>query len=640
MERIKFYSIHDLSSGIMLKKIEEMVINGSFKQISDINDVIEAHNIIRFIDNDITLNNWDDVFKFKYREHKTILWEIIGKFFSNICNENILEIMKSLEANYREDFFFLFAKFNLQDIIDWNTLNKAINQKVIYISLLLRDKKISSRYAIEIRDSLLSKSDNAELFFHNLEKELTDDEIKFIFPKTMSDKDVNDLFESYIDSPHPNINYLRNIKNYRNGISAYDISKNVKYKAQLRISDMEKEIFCDKDSGVKTTVEISFQKIDAIIKQEDKGLHFKLIYSSDWIEKHNSNKAILGNFINLFQYVNQLFQINLFSKDHDGSVIEKALSNNLKSDYDANSVFVINNMVADLQILAYSKKLRDLNIHIESALEWYYREHLYEKFGIESFQISLLKNNGNYYEMCKSIVPEIESVAKQYLVFVEKGQIDHKYISAVNPDVMYKELPSKLKSKYAYPCSRDILYILTLLFSPQSILSYIPKYDTDEKNFVDLIENKRPGMIDFEKHQTKHIEYLIDKCIVEVDEKSKELNFVDTHRISLLRTLYDYGFLSIQSYSGKYKGIIESFISHGDLDTSSTLLSKQEAAYFNYYLNSAEFGNSKDLRNKYVHGSSGEIGETNEQDYFTLLKILILLTLKIENDLNLSLIDD
>ena len=59
-----------------------MVINGSFKQISDINDVIEAHNIIRFIDNDITLNNWDDVFKFKYREHKTILWEIIGKFFS------------------------------------------------------------------------------------------------------------------------------------------------------------------------------------------------------------------------------------------------------------------------------------------------------------------------------------------------------------------------------------------------------------------------------------------------------------------------------------------------------------------------------------------------------------------------------
>lgn len=35
---------------------------------------------------------------------------------------------------------------------------------------------------------------------------------------------------------------------------------------------MEKEIFCDKDSGVKTTVEISFPKrIDAIIKQEDRG---------------------------------------------------------------------------------------------------------------------------------------------------------------------------------------------------------------------------------------------------------------------------------------------------------------------------------------------------------------------------------
>lgn len=640
MERIKFFSIHDWSSGGMLKKIEELVMNGTSYKVLEINDALEAYNIMRFIDADISLPNWDDEFKGKCREFNKELAQSVGRFFSTIDNDNILEIIKSLELNYREDFFFLFAKFNLQNRILWSVLKEALSQRIIYTSLLLRNEKIVNRYATEIRQELLSDPENAELLFHNLTADLTDINNKYIFPRTICDEDIYNLLLDYVNSPHPNINYLRNIKNYRNGNSEYAIPKELQYKAQLRLADLEKEIFTAKSTGTETSVEISFRKIDTLIKEEVNGLNFKLTYNSDWIEKNNSHQAILGNFIKLFQYTNESFQINLFSKPNEGSVIERAISSNLKSDYDANSVFIIKNMIANLQLLAYSKKLRDQNIGIESTLEWYYREYVLDKYGVESFQISLLKNHKDYYEMCKSIVPEIESVAKQYLVLIEKGQIDHQYISAVNPTVNYQDIPSNTKLKYAYPGSVDISNVIFLLYSNQSLLNYIPKYGNSEKNFASLILNKRPNIEDFEKYQAPNVKYLIDKNILQANEFNGELGFVDINKILLLRTIFDYGFLSVQNYPSEYKDIISTMISDGDLVTHDRLLSKEEASYFNYYLNSSEFGNSKDLRNKYAHGSSGVRGEINEQDYYSLLKILILLTLKIENDLHLSRFND
>lgn len=636
MERIKFYSSHDWSSGVMLKKIEELIMGGSVYEVKEINDAIEAYNIMRFIDEDMTLPNWNDDFESKYRNHKKILAPMVGRFYSNINNDNILEIIKSLELKYREDFFFLFSKFNLHDRIYWSTLAEALNQKLIYVSLLLRNEKITNKYAMEIREVILTEPENAELLLHNSTANLSDHTIKYIFPRTINNEDIHNLFVDYIDSPHPNINYLRHIKNYRNGSSFYDISKELQYKAQLRIADLESEIFIAKGGGFESFIEIAFQKIDKMKIEDINGLNFKFTYNTDWIVEHKHPQIILGNFISLFEYMNQYYQINLYSKPNEGSIIERAVSPYLVSDYDTNSVFIIKNMIADLQILAYSKKLRDYNIELEDILEWYYREYLLRKYGIASFQISLLKNHNDYYEMCKSIVPEIESVAKQYLVFIDKGVIDHQYISAVNPTVTYQILPSKTRLKYAYAGSQEITNIINILFSPQSLLTYIPKYVTAEKHCADLILKKKPSINDFEQYQIQSIRYLIDKHILEVSEINGELSFQNNHKILLLRTLFDYGFLNIQNYPSDYKDIIGSMISEGELITEDRLLSKQEASYFNYYLNSSEFGNSKDLRNKYSHGSSGDRGEINERDYYDLLKILVLLTLKIDSDIQLS----
>ena len=67
----------------------------------------------------------------------------------------------------------------------------------------------------------------------------------------------------------------------------------------------------------------------------------------------------------------------------------------------------------------------------------------------------------------------------------------------------------------------------------------------------------------------------------------------------------------------------------------STLFSKPEQDYFNYFLNKSEFTNGLDLRNSYLHGTQAKPDEIQKHKYayFTYLKLLILTFLKIEDDL-------
>ena len=49
-----------------------------------------------------------------------------------------------------------------------------------------------------------------------------------------------------------------------------------------------------------------------------------------------------------------------------------------------------------------------------------------------------------------------------------------------------------------------------------------------------------------------------------------------------------------------------------------------------------EFTNGLDLRNKYLHGTNSFSETEHKSDYYTLLKIIILTLLKIEDDILIS----
>lgn len=69
-----------------------------------------------------------------------------------------------------------------------------------------------------------------------------------------------------------------------------------------------------------------------------------------------------------------------------------------------------------------------------------------------------------------------------------------------------------------------------------------------------------------------------------------------------------------------------------DIRMESTLFSIPETNYLNYMLNRSEYSNGKDLRNKYIH-STYQMGEDVQmQDYMDLLKIMIVIIGKINEE--------
>ena len=53
---------------------------------------------------------------------------------------------------------------------------------------------------------------------------------------------------------------------------------------------------------------------------------------------------------------------------------------------------------------------------------------------------------------------------------------------------------------------------------------------------------------------------------------------------------------------------------------------------FDYLLNNSEFSDGKAIRNRYIHDSIIKDEKTMNADYYTLLKVMIILVIKINDD--------
>ena len=68
------------------------------------------------------------------------------------------------------------------------------------------------------------------------------------------------------------------------------------------------------------------------------------------------------------------------------------------------------------------------------------------------------------------------------------------------------------------------------------------------------------------------------------------------------------------------------------LRLENSLFSKPEQDYLNYELNKSSFSNGLDLRNKYAHSTYPEDEKIQFVDYIRLLKIMILVITKINEE--------
>lgn len=233
-------------------------------------------------------------------------------------------------------------------------------------------------------------------------------------------------------------------------------------------------------------------------------------------------------------------------------------------------------------------------------------------------------------EKCRTIASEMEGVLKQFRMYVQDGEINRELFEMSSEHIVFSNISGFLEDKYAYGNNKEIENEQFMLFSDQSHLYYLEKTKSKYTCLFDLLIGENVTISDFYEHQKQNIFWLIKRNIITEDTDGYlKLN---VSAVFILKDLYDHDVICPSYYDGELKGITGEWCKNGKLRLSNRLFSEPEQDYLNYELNKSTYSNGLDLRNKYAHSTYPEDERVQFTDYIRLLKIMILVVTKINEE--------
>ena len=632
MDRVKFYSEYDMACEWELDKIIERINDHSIEKEWSLEDVIEFFNILKYM----------EVERFaEYIQEKTNVICIdyikkikakIGKFIG--FNKSVI-ISKYDDINFEgtEDFLEVIEIYGVyKDIPDFE-FKMFLDKDNVPLYMVLKHKKIVDYFDYIVKDKIMSNSYNAETI---LSKFLENKDLHL--PPSLTEEDILKLVDDYIeiDAERININVLRKIIHFPTG-TGLNITDKIKLHAKRREKEESEKIF-SQGTGMKSSVSISYEKgLDEAIKFNTigNGRDVSIVVNRVWIEENKDYPTLWNNFIHLFGIVDDKGQLTIVSKGNEVSALESAFMPSAKYLYRTSFRFNFKEMTANAQINSYIQELNVLGIRIEDMIEWFFNDYLSVEFSITDFIIKMPSGSSSYFEKCRTILPEIDRIFKQYNVLIEDGEIDQELIQISSSSVKVKEVKSFISCKYVYPIGEWYKTATFLLLSDQSSLFYLPDKNEKYKNFLDLIIRDNVRKNDFQEYQIQRMNWLFDNGLV-IENEEGFIKIADIKTIFILKELYYEDVLNYFHYEPSLRGVIDSLMEKEIVVFENSLLTRNEQDYLDFYLNKSKFTNGYDIRNRYLHGTNVNDENQYESDYYSILKLIIIIILKINDDLCLA----
>lgn len=634
MNRVVYYSPGDWSGGYNLEKAEEIIKAYDENKEYDINELLEFYNIYKFFQNKVYLKNWS---KEQISDYSKIVNKMKGKVFKyfklNVNSSNLSQMYEEVDLHYKNNFFELLSKcINMNSLLD-DDIEKLLRNKSIRIIDILEYKELITRF-----DILLTKyfQDNIIESVELIIKKYYIDEEKYdklYMPKSLTLGIKESLILKYIESPYANLNFIRIIAKIQSNKDYIVISDKTKLKASKKRIELEKKLFENSNIKIKYGYGVAIadnQEEDIIVKNENNDVNYS--YSGKWIRNNLDYPTLLNNFIYLFEYVDTYFRINLVNMKKDSGLFERMNLKVLKS-YSPNQTFKTKAAISNMQIAAYYNYLYKQGIRLEDIIEWFFGEYLKQEFNVNNFIISMPSKESNYFEKCKSILPEFDLILKEFKFYCEDGEIDQELVNISSTQMFFKDIPSLNKKKYVYAFDNDdTLMIMHYFFSDQSMLNYDPKNNKSYICFFELLRNKKMKYSDYEEYQQRDLDWLISHDLIYLE--NDYIKIKNVAMISIYGDLYINEVINYWRYPKELRIVVDEMIKDNILYVESSLFSKLEQDYFNYYLNMSEFIDGFDIRNSNLHGS--QVGDRKSNvhlnRYMIILQLLVLIVIKINDD--------
>ena len=621
---VKYYGKNDMSIGWYLEKAEK-VINSFDENNShdDINSILELYNISLLFDSQERLNTWNDVYYCDLKSKVNRFIPIISKYFSNLDILKIKSFYNKISRQYQEDFWRLFSRFKTYEKVKNEEFISILYEFNVSLYLILIHQDIVKYFDNEISDYMKYSTLTAVILIKHY---LVQKEIKYYIPKSLLLEDQLTIIENYINSKGANPNYLELLYESRSR-KEFPISDKIRLKAKRRYSELVGKDSIS-ESGLLYNLTVSFSNIKEAIRVFDEDLlNYKVTYSRLWVKDNLDNATLLNNFIYLFEYVDYHIRATLPSKEYELGFLEKFAGVKGTKRYNIGIAFNIKNMLSLMQIKLYCQVLSEFDKRLEDIFKWFFEEYLWNEFGVEGFTLSIPSENSTFLEKVRTICSEIDSILRQFNTYIENGEIDRELLEISRNSPIIENIPSFLEKKYGYIEDRELLNISEYLFSDQSQLGYIEN-KVVYSNFEELIINEDVLISDFPDYNRVLINLLIEKNIIYKNKHGYIRLEEDITKI--LKDFYYNKVICINYY--KNSPVLDSLILNRKVVCESKLFSRQEQEYLNFLLNDRWFDNGPALRNKYSHGNNPINLEDHEKDYFQVLKTIVLIIIKINEE--------
>ena len=625
LNRIHLLEPNDFAFGVYLDmSIKYMDSYDDNREYTDVNDVIELDVVRQIISNKVIRPELVE----KYKSLMPGIQAKVAKFFNTISDENFLSVSNSVSRIYTSEFWYLFEKYKCYKKVSPEIFKKYLSTELINIHDILANKEIVKEYDVILADFLRDYALTPEMI---IDKFMSKGTHAYYFPISLKKTEYEEIISKYIDSEHPSIGRLQAVEKY---LSADGII--ISDKVRLRAGEKAVELINKKDIikfNQNIGISVSFRDIEdeIFITKPISSTEHQIVYSEKWISENLDYPTLLNNFIYLFGFVDIMNRCSFVSIASKMGTLESHIGVKGIKEYEKGIFFLAGNLKADADLGAYIKELKKFNIRLEDIFQWFFNDYLKEEFGIGDFVFNAPSASGTQLEKCRNLPAEMDGVIKQYSMYLEDGKIDRRLFEMSSNPVSISKIPSQIKNKYAYANSEKIKKEVFALFSDQCMLSYVEKYGSQYGCLYDLLKNERVNILDYRENYKESIEWLRERgCIFIDDDGYISLNKCHSF---LLKELYDYEVLCLQYY--KEKELVDEYknmILQNDIYVDDTLLSKPEQKYFNYVLNKSEFSDSLDLRNKYIHSTYPVDEKVQEHDYLQLLKLMIILIIKINEE--------
>lgn len=645
-ERAKFYSIDDLGNNLELTRAEEILdAYDEGKEFEDINDIIELYNVKLFLDNHLALKKWTEEQIANYIKKTKTFGKVIVTFFrSHFAENSAAYLFKDLYDGYKQDFWDIFEKFGLKDLLTSNVLLAILSENQDEVEYILHCNKIVKAFDKELSHFLLTYLKTAELLVHAFLVNDPDDGKRLLYiPTSLSDTQKCEIVSRYLDSGNAQLGIIRILMQAKD-VDGLRLTPKIRLKAkhlEPKLAEIPKDAIV---AGIQYGFSIEFNCKKGIkpLNYSLDGLVQKFVYSEQYLDSL-SDTNLFNCFCTLFWYIGKNGLINLCYNQNENLFIEKFETKEIKGGYHVNDYFRLKNDIAVSQLMMFDNYLHKRGTCVESLIRNYYEVHFKNDYGYPSHALSLPKDDDIFVNKNRVIAPEMESVIKMYDLFVEEGEINQE-LYEYKMGLHISLAKSLLKDKHKYAIIKEgpneIYTPLGLLFSDQTLLNYVEPYKEDHYHTLfNLLSSGNPVFYNkYEDHKKPQIDYLIKKAYLKVTEDGL-LVFDNFFKIQALKLLWDRREISYYHCEPEVRSEIDKMVQIGWLDFDDYLLSPSERHYLNFYLNNTEYTNGFQLRNKYSHGVSSCFTSEEEHRiaYYYFLMIFIILLLKIDEDIRMYL---